>query len=64
MIDHVSVRVLDFSRSVAFYKAALAPLGYDVLMEFPGAAWRLPLAALEKLAPWLKRTAGRRLVAR
>ncbi len=38
MIDHVSVRVMDFPRSVAFYKAALAPLGYDVLMEYPGAA--------------------------
>jgi catechol 2,3-dioxygenase-like lactoylglutathione lyase family enzyme len=38
MIDHVSIRVQDFSRAVAFYKAALAPLGYDVLMEFPGAA--------------------------
>jgi catechol 2,3-dioxygenase-like lactoylglutathione lyase family enzyme len=38
MIDHVSVRVMDISRSVAFYKAALAPLGYDVLMEFPGTA--------------------------
>jgi catechol 2,3-dioxygenase-like lactoylglutathione lyase family enzyme len=38
MIDHVSVRVMDFPRSVEFYKAALAPLGYDVLMEYPGAA--------------------------
>jgi len=38
MIDHVSVRVLDFPRSVEFYKAALAPLGYDLLMEYPGAA--------------------------
>jgi catechol 2,3-dioxygenase-like lactoylglutathione lyase family enzyme len=38
MIDHVSVRVQDFSRAVEFYRAALAPLGYDVLMQFPGAA--------------------------
>jgi catechol 2,3-dioxygenase-like lactoylglutathione lyase family enzyme len=38
MIDHVSIRVQDFPRLVAFYKAALAPLGYDLLMEFPGAA--------------------------
>ncbi|HXJ23319.1 MAG TPA: VOC family protein [Polyangia bacterium] len=38
MIDHVSVRVQDFSRAVEFYRAALAPLGYSVLMEFPGAA--------------------------
>ena len=38
MIDHVTVRVQDFSRLVDFYRAALAPLGYDVLMEYPGAA--------------------------
>jgi catechol 2,3-dioxygenase-like lactoylglutathione lyase family enzyme len=38
MIDHISVRVQDFGRAVAFYKAALAPLGYDVRMEYPGAA--------------------------
>jgi catechol 2,3-dioxygenase-like lactoylglutathione lyase family enzyme len=35
MIDHVSLRVLDLPRAVAFYRVALAPLGYDVLMEFP-----------------------------
>src|SRR6266508_1997383 len=35
MIDHVSLRVQDLQRAVAFYRAALAPLGYDVLMEFP-----------------------------
>jgi catechol 2,3-dioxygenase-like lactoylglutathione lyase family enzyme len=38
MLDHISLRVLDHSRAVAFYRAALAPLGYRVLMEFPGAA--------------------------
>lgn len=38
MIDHISLRVQDFDRAVAFYKAALAPLGYQLLMEFPGAA--------------------------
>jgi catechol 2,3-dioxygenase-like lactoylglutathione lyase family enzyme len=37
MIDHVSLRVQDFERALTFYKAALAPLGYSVLMEFPGA---------------------------
>ena len=35
MIDHISLRVQDFSRAVDFYKSALAPLGYKVLMEFP-----------------------------
>jgi catechol 2,3-dioxygenase-like lactoylglutathione lyase family enzyme len=38
MIDHVSLRVRDFERAVAFYRAALAPIGYEVVMEFSGAA--------------------------
>jgi catechol 2,3-dioxygenase-like lactoylglutathione lyase family enzyme len=38
MLDHISLRVQDHSRAVAFYRAALAPLGYQVLMEFPGVA--------------------------
>jgi catechol 2,3-dioxygenase-like lactoylglutathione lyase family enzyme len=38
MIDHVNLRVQDFERAVAFYKAALAPIGYQVVMEFSGAA--------------------------
>jgi catechol 2,3-dioxygenase-like lactoylglutathione lyase family enzyme len=37
MLDHISLRVLDHSRAVAFYRAALAPLGYQVMMEYPGA---------------------------
>ncbi len=36
MIDHISLRVTDFARAKAFYVAALAPLGYTALMEFPG----------------------------
>lgn len=37
MIDHVGFPVSDYSRSRAFYVAALAPLGYGVIMEFgPG----------------------------
>ena len=35
MLDHVSLRVADFQRALAFYRAALAPIGY-VVMEFPG----------------------------
>lgn len=35
MIDHVGFSVSDFERSKAFYKRALAPLGYSLLMEFP-----------------------------
>jgi catechol 2,3-dioxygenase-like lactoylglutathione lyase family enzyme len=38
MIDHVSLRVSDLERSKRFYAAALTPLGYRVLMEFPGVA--------------------------
>lgn len=37
MIDHVSVYVDDLAAAKAFYSQALAPLGYAVLMEFPGA---------------------------
>src|SRR5258708_36522996 len=38
MIDHTGVNVSNFARSKAFYAAALAPLGYSVLMEFGDAA--------------------------
>lgn len=38
MIDHVVVNVRDVARSTAFYAAALAPLGYRVVREDPGAA--------------------------
>jgi catechol 2,3-dioxygenase-like lactoylglutathione lyase family enzyme len=34
MIDHSGVSVSDVARSKAFYRAALAPLGYTMLMEF------------------------------
>ena len=35
MIDHTGVAVSNFEKSKAFYAAALAPLGYAKLMEFP-----------------------------
>lgn len=35
MIDHVGLDVSDFGRSKAFYLAALAPLGYQLIMEMP-----------------------------
>ena len=38
MIDHTGVTVSDISKSKAFYRAALAPLGYAPLMEFEEAA--------------------------
>lgn len=38
MIDHISVPVSNLARSLAFYKAALAPLGWEVIKEYPGVA--------------------------
>ena len=37
MIDHVTLRVRDLSASKTFYAAALAPLGYAVIAEYPEA---------------------------
>jgi catechol 2,3-dioxygenase-like lactoylglutathione lyase family enzyme len=33
MIDHTGLQVTDFDKALAFYKAALAPLGYTALMQ-------------------------------
>lgn len=38
MIDHVTAKVGDIERGKSFYSQALAPLGYSLKMEFPGAA--------------------------
>jgi catechol 2,3-dioxygenase-like lactoylglutathione lyase family enzyme len=38
MIDHVTANVTDIERGKQFYERALAPLGYTLRMEFPGAA--------------------------
>ncbi len=35
MIDHTGISVSDIKKSQAFYSAALAPIGYSMLMEFP-----------------------------
>jgi len=37
MIDHTGVIVSDFEASKIFYNTALAPLGFEKLMEFPAA---------------------------
>ncbi len=37
MIDHVGLTVADYAASKEFYAAALAPLGYEVVMELEGA---------------------------
>ena len=33
MIDHISIPVSNLERSLAFYSAAYAPLGYQVMMK-------------------------------
>nr|WP_314260347.1 VOC family protein [uncultured Devosia sp.] len=38
MLDHLGLRTTQFDGLLAFYKATLAPLGYQVMMEYPGAA--------------------------
>jgi catechol 2,3-dioxygenase-like lactoylglutathione lyase family enzyme len=38
MLDHIGLTVADFARSKEFFKQALAPLGYQLMMEFPDAA--------------------------
>jgi catechol 2,3-dioxygenase-like lactoylglutathione lyase family enzyme len=35
MIDHTGAVVSDFNKSKAFYSAALAPIGYKLMLEFP-----------------------------
>ncbi len=36
MIDHLTLKVRNMARARAFYTAALAPLGYEIVMEFEG----------------------------
>ena len=35
MIDHSGVAVTDYEKSKQFYTQALAPLGYQMMMEVP-----------------------------
>jgi catechol 2,3-dioxygenase-like lactoylglutathione lyase family enzyme len=37
MLDHLGIRVSDYARAKRFFESALAPLDYQVVMEF-GAA--------------------------
>jgi catechol 2,3-dioxygenase-like lactoylglutathione lyase family enzyme len=37
MIDHTGVKVSDIERAKAFYRVALEPIGYRLLLEFPAA---------------------------
>jgi catechol 2,3-dioxygenase-like lactoylglutathione lyase family enzyme len=38
MLDHITISVSDFQASKAFYRSALEPLGYTIIMEFDHAA--------------------------
>lgn len=55
MIDHLSIRCADVEAAAAFYKAALAPLDYEVLMSFdiPGFGKLFGLGAGGKPDLWL-----------
>jgi catechol 2,3-dioxygenase-like lactoylglutathione lyase family enzyme len=35
-VDHIGITVADFPTSLAFYEAAMAPLGITVMMKFDG----------------------------
>lgn len=55
MIDHLTLRVPDVRRSIEFYRAALAPLGYELLreMEFPGMGLVAAFGKAPKPTLWL-----------
>jgi catechol 2,3-dioxygenase-like lactoylglutathione lyase family enzyme len=36
MLDHIGIDVQNYEKSKAFYKAVLAPLGYELIMEVQG----------------------------
>lgn len=38
MLDHIGLRTKQFDALLAFYTAALEPLGYKIMMQYPGAA--------------------------
>lgn len=38
MIDHIGITVSNYQKSVDFYRKALQPLGYELLMEVQGFA--------------------------
>ena len=38
IFDHIGLTISNFDRSLAFFTQALAPLGYELVKQFPGAA--------------------------
>jgi catechol 2,3-dioxygenase-like lactoylglutathione lyase family enzyme len=55
MIDHISVHVKDLIAAREFYRKALAPLGYEVLRQYPSAEQPVAIGFGEKGKPdlWL-----------
>jgi catechol 2,3-dioxygenase-like lactoylglutathione lyase family enzyme len=53
MIDHLGVPVSNFAKSKTFYARALAPLGYEVLMEFPDNGGAAGLGVKPKPDLWI-----------
>jgi len=51
MIDHVSIYVSDVARARDFYQAALAPLDYQLVMQFPSEAEPVAVGFGEKGKP-------------
>jgi catechol 2,3-dioxygenase-like lactoylglutathione lyase family enzyme len=56
MLDHIGVSVSNYEKSKRFYAAALAPLGYAVVVEFGGDA--VGLGVGERADFWLSQGAS------
>lgn len=53
MIDHMTIGISDFERSIAFYDAALAPLGVQRIVTLtPNAQMPIHLAGYGDSRPW------------
>ena len=57
MLDHLGIRVADYDKSKHFFLQALAPLGYEQVMEFGGAAVGLGVAGRPDF--WIEAAAPR-----
>ena len=55
MFDHLGIGVTDLAQSKAFYLAALAPLGVELVMEFQG---HVGIGKSGKPSFWLSEEAG------
>jgi catechol 2,3-dioxygenase-like lactoylglutathione lyase family enzyme len=60
MLDHLGLRVSEYAKSKRFFESALAPLGYEVVMEFGGIAHCESLRDLVRLLVAAPRLAAHR----